>query len=221
MSQSRIQMNATILPNGKVLAVGGSRNDEDAATASLNADLYDPATNTFSSAGANAFPRLYHSDSLLLPDATVLLVGEATRQRGNYERRLEIYSPAYLFNGDGNRCRSSHHRWRAPATVGYGAAFQVQTPGCRGNCVGGARAAGRPHACVRHGAAARRLVVHGGERCPERHGAAKRQHRAARVLHAVRVEQRGNAVGGPLRASARVRSEPDADCDDHQPGRRT
>ena len=75
MSQARIQMNATILPNGRVLATGGSVNDEDAATASLNADLYNPATNTFSSAGANAFPRLYHSVSLLLPDATVMLAG--------------------------------------------------------------------------------------------------------------------------------------------------
>ena len=55
MSQPRIEMNATILPSGKVLAVGGSTNDEDAATASLKADLYDPTTNTFASAGANAF----------------------------------------------------------------------------------------------------------------------------------------------------------------------
>ena len=86
MSQPRIEMNATILPNGRVLAVGGSVNDEDAATASLNADLYDPATNTFSSAGANAFPRLYHSGSLLLPDATVMLVG-GNPTRGSYEQQ--------------------------------------------------------------------------------------------------------------------------------------
>ena len=58
MSQPRIQMNATILPNGKVLATGGSRDDEQAASASLNADLYDPVANTFSPAGANAFPAL-------------------------------------------------------------------------------------------------------------------------------------------------------------------
>jgi hypothetical protein len=100
MSQPRIEMNATILPNGKVLATGGSLNDEDALTASLNADLYDPVTNTFSPAGANAFPRLYHSNALLLPDATVLLMG-GNPQRGNYQRQLEIYSPAYLFIGDG------------------------------------------------------------------------------------------------------------------------
>ena len=100
MSQPRIQMSATILPNGRVLAVGGSTNNEDAATASLNADLYNPATNTFSPASANLFARLYHSASLLLPDATVLLVG-GNPQRGNYEHRFENYSPAYLFNGDG------------------------------------------------------------------------------------------------------------------------
>src|SRR6266850_1720750 len=39
MSQARIEMNATILPNGKVLAVGGSTIDEDAVTASWNVDL--------------------------------------------------------------------------------------------------------------------------------------------------------------------------------------
>src|SRR5882672_10802883 len=100
MSQPRIEMNATMLPNGKVLAMGGSTNDEDAGTASLRADLYDPATNTFSPAGSNLFPRLYHSGSLLLPDATVMLTG-GNPARGSYEQRTEIYSPPYLFNGDG------------------------------------------------------------------------------------------------------------------------
>ena len=32
MSQARIEMNAVMLPNGKVLAMGGSSNDEDATT---------------------------------------------------------------------------------------------------------------------------------------------------------------------------------------------
>ena len=84
MSQPRIEMNATILPNGKVLAVGGSderrgcRNREPERR-SLRSD-----TNTFASAGANAYPRLYHSGSLLLPDATVLLVG-GNPAAGRYE----------------------------------------------------------------------------------------------------------------------------------------
>jgi hypothetical protein len=126
MSQPRIEMNATILPSGRVLALGGSTIDQDAQTASLNADLYDPETNTFRSAGANAFPRLYHSNALLLPDGTVWVVG-GNPQRGTYEQRMEIYSPAYLFNAAGSlaiRPRTTG----VPTAISYGAAFQVQTP---------------------------------------------------------------------------------------------
>jgi hypothetical protein len=126
MSQPRIEMNATILPNGKVLALGGSTNDEDAATASLNADLYDPTTNTFSLAGANAYPRLYHSGSLLLPDATVMLVG-GNPTRGTYEQHIEIYSPSYLFQADGSVAPRPAISGVTPGAPSYGASFQVYT----------------------------------------------------------------------------------------------
>ena len=66
MSQPRIEMDAVILPNGKILAINGSTNDEDATSASLNADMYDPVANTFSSAGVASYARLYHSGALLL-----------------------------------------------------------------------------------------------------------------------------------------------------------
>jgi len=127
MSQPRIEMNATILPNGKILAVGGSLNDEDTTTASLNADLYDPGTNSFSSAGANVYPRLYHSGSLLLPDATVALLG-GNPARGSYESHIEIYSPAYLFNADGTRAARPTISGVSTATVDLGSTFQVFTP---------------------------------------------------------------------------------------------
>src|SRR5207247_2517992 len=126
MSQPRIEMNATILPNGKVLALGGSTNDEDAATASLNADLYDPNTNTFGSAGRNVYPRLYHSGSVLLPDATVLLVG-GNPSRGTYEQHMEIYSPPYLFNTDGSFALRPAITGVIPAAFSYGDTFQVHT----------------------------------------------------------------------------------------------
>ena len=126
MSQARIEMNATILPNGKVLAMGGSSADENVSTASLNADLYDPETNTFSSAGANVYARLYHSGSLLLPDGTVLLVG-GNPSRGTYEATMEVYSPAYLFNADGTDAVRPAITGVTPA-FGYGAMFDVQTP---------------------------------------------------------------------------------------------
>ncbi|HEY6946652.1 MAG TPA: galactose oxidase-like domain-containing protein [Candidatus Acidoferrum sp.] len=127
MSQPRIEMNATILPNGKVIALGGSLNDEDTTTASLNADLYDPATNTFSSAGQNAFARLYHSNSLLLPDATVLFIG-GNPARGTYEQHIEIYSPAYLFNANGSAATRPSITGVPATGIGYGSVFQVQTP---------------------------------------------------------------------------------------------
>src|SRR5262249_5919188 len=117
MSQSRIEMNATILPNGKVIALGGSLNDEDTSTASLNADLYDPVSNTFSSAGQNAFARLYHSVSLLLPDATVWFAG-GNPARGTYENHMEIYSPAYLFNADGTPATRPVLS-SVPSSIGY------------------------------------------------------------------------------------------------------
>jgi hypothetical protein len=127
MSQARIEMDATILPNGKVLAVNGSVNDEDASTASLNADLYDPVANTFSSAGTATYPRLYHSGSILLPDATVLVLG-GNPQRGTYEHHLEIYSPAYLFNSSGGAAARPTITSITPGVLGYGSAFQIQTP---------------------------------------------------------------------------------------------
>jgi hypothetical protein len=127
MSQPRIEMNATILPNGKVIALGGSLNDEDTTTASLNADLYDPASNTFSSAGQNAFARLYHSNSLLLPDATVLFIG-GNPARGTYEQHIEIYSPAYLFNANGSAATRPSITGVPSTAIGYGSVFQVHTP---------------------------------------------------------------------------------------------
>jgi len=125
MSSPRVEMNAVLLPTGKVLAVGGSANDEDGSTASLTADLYDPATNSFTSAGSNAFPRLYHSTALLLPDATVVLSG-GNPQQGTYEPHMEIYQPAYLFNADGSLATRPSLSG-VPATIGYGTSFAVTT----------------------------------------------------------------------------------------------
>ena len=127
MSQPRIEMNATILPNGTVVALGGSANDEDGSTASFNTDIYDPSANTFTTGAPNSFPRLYHSNSLLLPDATVLVTG-SNPARGTYEQNDEIYSPGYLFNADGSLATRPSITGVTPAAIGYGAAFQVQTP---------------------------------------------------------------------------------------------
>lgn len=129
MSEPRIEMNAVILPDGRVLAVGGSANDEETKTASLNADLLAPDPNhtgkyIFSPAGTNAYARLYHSVALLLPDATVWLAG------GNpslaYVPQMEIYQPPYLFNAKGLARRPLITS--APSSISYGNPFGIQTP---------------------------------------------------------------------------------------------
>jgi len=126
MSQPRIEMNAVLLPNGKVLALGGSLFDEETGTASFNADLFDPATNTFSSAGVYAYARLYHSVALLLPDATVWSAG-GNPLRGHYVPQQEIYKPAYLFNPDGSAATRPSIT-SAPISISYSDSFTVQTP---------------------------------------------------------------------------------------------
>jgi hypothetical protein len=127
MSQPRIEMNATILPNKTVVAMGGSAQDEDGSTASLNTDIYDPASNTFTTDVPNTYPRLYHSNALLLPDATVAVAG-GNPARGTYEPHIEIYSPPYLFNPDGTPATRPSISGMSNGTWTYGDTFQVQTP---------------------------------------------------------------------------------------------
>jgi hypothetical protein len=110
MSTGRIQMNAVILPNGNVLAEGGSVNNESPDTPGKSADLYDPASNTMRSAGTAAYSRLYHSTALLLPDATVASMGSNPGARGGYEAAIEIYTPPYLFDANDHPITSARPR---------------------------------------------------------------------------------------------------------------
>jgi len=130
MSLPRVRMNAVVLPTGKVLALGGSAVDEDPNTASLAADLFDPTTETWSSAGIAVYPRLYHSCALLLPDATVAVVG-SNPAKGTYEQHMEVYSPAYLFTMDDNGNVIPAVRpviTSVPAEIGYGTTFAISSP---------------------------------------------------------------------------------------------
>jgi galactose oxidase len=127
MVKGRIQVNATLLPDGRVLVSGGSEKDEDNATAVKEAQLYDPETNSFSSASTMEFPRLYHSNTLLLPDATVASLG-GNPQRKVYQHEIEIYSPPYLFDASGGPAKRPLVTNVAPAPIHYGAPFKVLTP---------------------------------------------------------------------------------------------
>ena len=127
MVGARIQMNATILPTGQVLISGGSSVNEDPTTGVLEAQLYHPGTNTFTSAGNMEYARVYHSNTMLLPDGTVLAVG-GNPKRGDFEPHVEIYSPPYLFNTTGGPAKRPAINKVTPASVFYGGTFSINTP---------------------------------------------------------------------------------------------
>jgi len=127
MSTERSDMNAVLLPSGKVLLSGGSKVRETPDAGGKGADLYDPVTNVRSSAGTASHSRLYHSSALLLPDATVASMGSNPGSRGTYESAIEIYTPAYLYDANDQLITAGRPVVTGvPAgPVAYGAPFSV------------------------------------------------------------------------------------------------
>ena len=121
MAFARKHHNATLLPDGTVLVTGGSRGSEDTNAPSPSpvyaAEMWNPATNTWTTLAPNAVYRGYHATALLLPDGRVLSTGG-----DNVAANAEVYSPPYLFKGARPTMTS------APTTVNYGQTFVVATP---------------------------------------------------------------------------------------------
>ena len=84
---------ATLLRNGKVLVVGGHlRIKGKPGSATLaSAELYDPASKTWSATESMHTERSFHN-ATLLPDGKVLVVG-GLNQRGNPVSTAEVYDP--------------------------------------------------------------------------------------------------------------------------------
>jgi hypothetical protein len=130
MANRRRHMNATILPDGQVLATGGTRGggfvDFSEANAVKAAEVWNPSTGDWTTLAGNSKVRVYHSVALLLPDGTVLHGASGDAMADGVpvppERNHEIFQPPYLFKGVRPTISS------APATVGYGAIFSVTTP---------------------------------------------------------------------------------------------
>lgn len=115
MSQSRRQLNATLLADGTVLVTGGE-SSSDGSRPVLGAELWNPATEKWTTMASMTVPRMYHSSAMLLPDARVLVVG------GDGFFDVEVFSPPYLFKGARPGLSG------VPATIGYGQTFTVQSP---------------------------------------------------------------------------------------------
>ena len=92
------------------------------------AEIWNPATGTWTQGAAGTNARLYHSFALLLPDATVL-VGGGGAPGPLSNLNAEIYTPPYLFDAAAPACRHGPTIISAPDTVMPGDRFQVGVAG--------------------------------------------------------------------------------------------
>lgn len=101
LSQNRIYGFSTVLADGKVWVNGGSSTGNDLVGAAYHSEIFDPATNTWTTTATAAKARLYHSVSMLMPDATVLTAGGGA-PGPIIQMNAEIYYPPYLYKADGS-----------------------------------------------------------------------------------------------------------------------
>jgi hypothetical protein len=136
MTSGRSNLNLVMLPNGQVLAIGGTwqigGESDTAAVRSpemFDPDYVDPVSGLHGrwygsgTLAPQAMCRDYHSTALLLPDGRILSTGgNSTTDRF----RAEIFCPPYLFRHDGSLApRPSIDS--APSVVGYGRSFTIPT----------------------------------------------------------------------------------------------
>ena len=104
MNHARSMQNSIVLPDGKVMVVGGNSSGiqfSDEGT-QLTPELWDPDTGVWQELAQHSVPRNYHSTGLLLKDGRVASLGgglcggcPTNHQNGQF------YEPPYLFNADG------------------------------------------------------------------------------------------------------------------------
>jgi hypothetical protein len=91
LGQGRGFHRATLLADGRVLLSGGQGGTASDFPALAASEIFDPATGTFSAAGALQVPRLSHS-AILLSDGRVLAVGGTKADRSGASE-TELFDP--------------------------------------------------------------------------------------------------------------------------------
>lgn len=139
MAHSRYYCYAVLLPDGTVFVAGGREGtsghdhdhdhglpDQSGALPSMDgavheAELFDPADESWRTLAPMTVDRLYHSGALLLPDGRVMTLGSNPARRVN-ELRIETYRPPYFFDGPRPEIAD------APDALAYSEEFAVETP---------------------------------------------------------------------------------------------
>jgi hypothetical protein len=142
LNHERMHVNAVLLPDHSVIAVGGGVTREASAQSAVvdpmggrevfEAEIYDLAADKWTITAPATIARLYHSVALLLPDGRVLSAG-GNPDKGSQtawlppdpleEERLEIFSPPYLFKKPNRPIIQA-----APEEIRYGEAVAINTP---------------------------------------------------------------------------------------------
>jgi Bacterial lectin/Domain of unknown function (DUF1929) len=124
VGENRAWSNLTDLADGTVLLTGGSVGANNLATETNNAEIWNPATGQWTEDASAAIGRFYHSNTLLLPDGTVLsLGGGAPGPLTNLN--AEIYTPGYLLNSDGTLRTDRPVITSAPKMLQQGQTFTI------------------------------------------------------------------------------------------------
>ena len=150
MHHQRVNVNAILLPDGKVLIIGG--HDEYKwnphtwdATAQEHpqeeAEIYDPTvpfdpanpSAAFTPVASMHAPRTYHSTAVLLPDGSVLVSGgsdrheqDLTTPRPTDEKHMESYEPPYFHQGQRPIIDAIGDTGGPADQIHYGGEFTIQ-----------------------------------------------------------------------------------------------
>ncbi|MEU8658778.1 galactose oxidase-like domain-containing protein [Actinoplanes philippinensis] len=98
MRLARNWLNLTVLPNGEVLANGGTRvgTQGGAANSAYDSEIWNPATGKWRDAAKAQRIRSYHSTAVLMPSGSVLTAaGGVPGPEDNFN--AEVFYPPYLF----------------------------------------------------------------------------------------------------------------------------
>jgi hypothetical protein len=120
--------NMVITPDDKVVITGGSTGYRGAGNSDqLLCHIYDPKAGDLTRMADPTVGRNYHSEALLLPDGRLITLGSDplyadadNKQPGTFEKRIEIYSPPYLFQGDRPQIASGPVKVERGGTVWFG-----------------------------------------------------------------------------------------------------
>ncbi|UED83991.1 galactose oxidase-like domain-containing protein [Streptomyces profundus] len=132
LPQGTRYLSSVLMPDDTVFTSGGSTDYRGRGHSDvLRAQFYDPAKDAFVPAADPTVGRNYHSEALLLPDGRVAtfgsdpLYGDRDNTRmGEFEKRIEVYTPPYLFDG---REETRPVLGDGPQEAGFGAEVTFET----------------------------------------------------------------------------------------------